>query len=150
MTEYEIADLALSSAELITSQYAIGQNQGSLIVDNLTLFYSLLFGYLLAAYAVGKKLSTVQTAILTVLYLAAVIYNRFYGFMLLSQSQIGLSRWDQMVQATSSSELAAATISSPALTAAQSGVLAFVTVFVVLAILASLFFMWSVRHPRDE
>jgi hypothetical protein len=150
MTEYEIADLALSSAELITSQYAIGQNQGGLVVDNLTLFYSLLFGYLLAAYAVGKKLSTVQAAILTVLYLAAVIYNRFFGFMLLSESMLGVSSWDQMMQATSPSEVATAAISSPAMTADQSGVLAFVTVFVVLAVVASLFFMWSVRHPRDE
>ena len=149
MTEYEIADLALSSAELVKSQSAIALTQGGLIVDNLTLFYSLLFGYLLAAYAVGKKLSTVQAAILTVLYLAAVIYNRFYGFILLRESQFTMSRGEQMIQATSPSEVATAAISLPALTEDQSSVLAFVIVFVVLAVLASLFFMWSVRHPKE-
>ena len=150
MTEYEIADLALSGAELIKTQSAINLNQGSLIVENLTLFYSLLFGYLLAAYAAGKKLSTMQAAILTGLYLSAVAYNRFYGFILLTQSLFGMSRTHQMWQATSSSELATAATSSHALTAAQTGIMAFTTAFIVLAVLASLLFMWSVRHPREE
>lgn len=150
MTEYEIADLALSGAELIKTQSAINLNQGSLIVENLTLFYSLLFGYLLAAYAAGKKLSTMQAAILTGLYLSAVAYNRYYGFILLTQSLFGMSRSHQMWQATSSSELATAATSSHALTAEQTGILAFTTTFIVLAVLASLLFMWSVRHPRAD
>jgi hypothetical protein len=150
MTEYEIADLALSGAELIKTQSAINLNQGSLIVDNLTLFYSLLFGYLLAAYAAGKKLSTMQAAILTGLYLAAVAYNRFYGFILLTESQFQISRTYQMWQATSWQEIVTAVTSSPALTAQQTGILAYTTAFIVLSVLASLLFMWSVRHPREE
>jgi hypothetical protein len=149
MTEYEIADLALSGAELIKTQSAINLNQGSLIVDNLTLFYSLLFGYLLAAYAAGKKLSTMQAAILTGLYLAAVAYNRFYGFILLTESQFQISRTYQMWQATSWQEIVTAVTSSPALTAQQTGIMAYTTAFIVLAVLASLLFMWSVRHPRE-
>jgi hypothetical protein len=150
MTEYEIADLALSGAELIKTQSAINLNQGSLIVDNLTLFYSLLFGYLLAAYAAGKKLSTMQAAILTGLYLAAVAYNRFYGFILLTESQFQISRTYQMWQATSWQEIVTAVTSSPALTAQQTGIMAYTTAFIVLAVLASLLFMWSIRHPKDE
>jgi hypothetical protein len=149
MTEYEIADLALSGAELIKTQSAINLNQGSLIVENLTLFYSLLFGYLLAAYAAGKKLSTMQAAILTGLYLAAVAYNRFYGFILLTESQVQMSRTYQLWQATSWQEIVTAVTYSPALTAQQTAIMAYTTAFIVLAVLASLLFMWSVRHPRE-
>jgi hypothetical protein len=150
MTEYEIADLALTSAELVQAQTAILQNAGSVIVSNLTLFYTLLFGYLLAAYAAGKKLSTVQAAILTLLYLAAVVYNRFYGLLALSEAQLNYLRMSQMLQATSSSEFATAAISFPSNTADNTAILTFATVFLVLAVLASLFFMWSVRHPSAE
>ena len=48
MTEYKIADLALSNTALIQNQVSIIQVYGSLIISNLTLSYSLVFGYLLA------------------------------------------------------------------------------------------------------
>jgi hypothetical protein len=52
---------------VVRAQSTIIQMNGSLIIDNLPLFYSLVFGYLLAAYVIGTKLTNVQTGILTVL-----------------------------------------------------------------------------------
>jgi hypothetical protein len=150
MTEYEIADLALSNASLIKEQAFLMQEGGGLVVDNLTLFYSLLFGYLLAAYAIGQKLSRIQVSILTILYLAAVAYNRFFGFIIFRESLLQQSVTDEMLKATSSPTLASAAILTPDLTSVQAGMLAFVMSFVAMAVLASLLFMWSVRHPRED
>ena len=138
MTEYEIAALAATNTSLLQAQGSLIQAQGTLVIDNLTLYYSLLFGYLPAAYAIGKKLSTIQTMVLTVLYLAAVIYNRIYGFAVLTA----------MFQLENQFSVMTGTLDTASQTAEQSSMLTFVTSFVVLSILASLFFMWSIRHSK--
>jgi hypothetical protein len=40
------------------------------------------------------------------------------------------------------------TLETSTQTAEQGGMLAFVTSFVVMSILASLYFMWSIRHSK--
>jgi hypothetical protein len=138
MTAYEIADLALSNTALIQNQVSIIQANGSGIISNLTLFYSLVFGYLLAAYIVGKQLTTTQTIILSLLYLAAVIYNRISAFEIYLAYIYSFNTLEEMAGQP-----------MPRGTATE-GSLALITVFVILSILASLFFMWSVRHPKAE
>jgi hypothetical protein len=44
MTEYEIAALAAANTSIIQAQGSLMQAQGTLVIDNLTLYYSLLFG----------------------------------------------------------------------------------------------------------
>jgi uncharacterized membrane protein len=138
MTEYEIADLALSNTALIQNQASYIQANGSLIISNLTLFYSLVFGYLLAAYIVGKQLTTTQITILSLLYLAAVIYNRISALEIFIGYIASFNTLEEMVGQP-----------IPRGTATEWS-LALITVFVILSILASLFFMWSVRHPKAE
>ena len=138
MTEYEIADLALSNTALLQNQISIIQAHGSMIISNLTLFYSLVFGYLLAAYIVGKQLTTTQTIILSLLYLAAVIYNRVSALEVFMAYISSINTLEEMAGQP-----------IPRVTATE-GSLALITVFVILSILASLFFMWSVRHPKAE
>lgn len=138
MTEYEIADLAASNAELFQGLYSLLQGQGSLIVDNLTLFYSLVFGYLIAAYAIGEKLTKIQALILTLLYLAAVTYNRISGWIIFSGM---MDLQDEM------EKMLGMPISRGVTT--QEGLIV-VTVFVILSILGSLYFMWSIRNPKTE
>jgi len=138
MTDYEIADLAASNTQLFQGLFSLLQMQGSLIIQNLTLFYSLVFGYVLAAYVVGRKLTTVQAVILSVLYLAAAIYNRLSGVIIVG-GMIELNRqMDEMLGMVAPKGLMS-----------QEGQVV-IAVFVILSILASLYFMWSVRHPKTE
>jgi hypothetical protein len=138
MTEYEIADLAISNAALIQTQGSMIQVNGSLIIDNLTLFYSLVFGYLLAAYIIGQKLTKIQTVILTVLYLVAVSYNRVSAWFIFKGF---ISSWDRMDEMIGTS--------LPRGMATRES-LYLVTIFIVVSVLASLYFMWSVRNPKTE
>ena len=140
MTEYEIAALAATNTSLIQAQASIIQAQGTLVIDNLALYYSLLFGYLLAAYAIGKKLTSIQTLVLTALYLSAVSYNRFYGFMVLKSMFVTENQMSEMLGATA----------TPAQLMVQKGMLTFVSAFVIMSILASLYFMWSIRHSKAQ
>ena len=68
MTDYEIADLALSTQEIFWQLSQLGQGSTERIYDLLQEFGNLLFGYLMVSYFVGAQLTRVQTAILTVLY----------------------------------------------------------------------------------
>jgi hypothetical protein len=140
MTEYEIAILAATNTSILQAQGSIIQAQGTLVVETLTLYYSLLFGYLLAAYAIGKKLTTIQTVVLTMLYLAAVTYNRFYGFIVLKELFVLENKMNEMLGTTA----------TPVQVMEQEGMLIFVSTFVIISILASLYFMWSIRHSREE
>jgi len=76
MTEYEIADLALSTQEGIRQQVGLVQEQASLALSSLSVYFSLIFGYLLAAYFVVANLTRAQNVILTLLYLSTIFLNR--------------------------------------------------------------------------
>jgi hypothetical protein len=138
MTEYEIADLAISNTALIQTQLLLIQGSSSQIISNLTLFYSLVFGYLLVAYVIGGQLTRTQVSILSTLYLVAAAYNRISGYSIFSGM---LHTFDGLEELTGTA--------IPRFTATED-FLMLVTVFVVLSILGSLYFMWSVRHPREE
>ena len=69
MTEYEIASLALEQAAGIRDQSELLQGQVGLIIENLSMFITVLFGYLVVAYFVAKALTRVQVSILNFLYL---------------------------------------------------------------------------------
>ena len=138
MTEYEIADLAISNTALMQTQFLLIQGHSSQIISNLTLFYSLVFGYLLVAYVIGGQLTRTQVSILSILYLAAVAYNRISGYAMYNGLIFAFEGMEELTGAT-----------ARPITATENS-LALVTVFIVLSILGSLYFMWTVRHPREE
>ena len=114
------------------------QSSSSSIIANLTLFYSLVFGYLIVAYVIGGQLTRTQVSILSALYLAAVAYNRISGYAIYNGLIFAFEGMEELTGAA-----------ARPITATENS-LALVTVFIVLSILGSLYFMWTVRHPREE
>jgi hypothetical protein len=138
MTEYEIADLALSTQEGIWEQVGLLQAQGGLMLTSMSVYFSLIFGYLLVAYFVGANLTRAQNVILAALYLLTMTLNRtvflniqlggqelYIGFMDLNPDTTVLFLFTD-----------AGVVSASAVFAAT--------------IIATLYFMWRVRHPKAE
>ena len=134
MTEYEIADLAFSTQELFFQQWQLGQGIAERAFDGIQQFGQLLFGYLIVAYFVGAKLTKVQLAILNVLYLIwqfrVFVTLRILG----ANADILLGEMREI---------------SPELTPDAPSMSYFLAVHTAM-ILASLYFMWSIRHPKTE
>jgi len=136
MTEYEIADLAVSTQAIFFQQLELAQGMGDRSVGLIQQFGNLLFGYLIVAYFVGASLTRVQTAILTTLYLAwqarvsAMLYGIFANLAVLLEEM------------AETSPDATHRITVPSL----------MPTYLLLAgvTLASLYFMWSIRHPKKE
>jgi hypothetical protein len=138
MTEYELADLALSTQEGIRQQVGLVQEQASLAIASLAVYFSLIFGYLLVAYFVGANLTRAQNVILTLLYIASMILNRS-GML-----SIQLGGKDLIIDWMELSPDA-----RPVFLFSDAGVVIVLTV-VAASIAASLYFMWRVRHPKTE
>ena len=134
MTEYEIADLAVSTQANLLQQWELLQGFGDRGFDLIQQFGNLLFGYLIVVYFIGAELTRVQSIILTALYLfwqvrlAALLYGISFnaGTLLAEMKKI-----------------------SPDINFAIPSLLWIYTLLFCLTI-ASLHFMWSVRHPKTE
>jgi hypothetical protein len=138
MTEYEIADLALSTQEGIRQQASLVQAQGSVALSSIAGFTSVLFGYLIVAYFVGASLTRAQSIALTLLYLFFMILNRaqFVVIMLGGQNLLkGLMEINPNAM--------------PQPLWSDAGIVV-TEVIVAAMIAASLYFMWSMRHPNPE
>lgn len=136
MSEYEIADLAASTQAVFFQQLEIAQGMGDRVLGLVQQFGNLLFGYLLVAYFVGANLTRVQTAILTTLYLAwqARVSAVLYGI-----SANATVLLEEMAETSPDTTLR---LTVPSL----------MPTYLLLAgvTLASLYFMWSIRHPKKE
>ena len=144
MTEYEIADLALSTQEgireqisLVQTQIGLVQEELSLVLTGITMFYTLLFGYLIVAYFIGANLTRGQTIMLTLLYSCTVLLNRSSGW-----NAMGTVRELRL-------DLFQLSPDAPKILLDSDGAIAAITVVVVALYVASLYFMWGVRHPKD-
>lgn len=123
MTEYEILDLISNDSEQMAIQFSI--------------YLSVMSGYLLVAYFAGEKLTTVQVLILSGLFLFATVAE-VWGFHL-TLSHIG--------------ELLAKKAELGPLSAYEEGIDDNGYPWAIamsIGIIAALYFMWSVRHPRLE
>jgi len=139
MTEYEIADLAASKAMQLQGGASLIQVQMGTVGDGIQLFMSVLFGFLAAAYFIGAQLERRQALIFSALYLMWQIWTL---------AAIA-SRSFMMLQLTASfGELSG----GQAEFIANIPLTLVVTLMTILpgALFASLFFMWSVRHPKKE
>ncbi len=134
MTEYEIADLAVSTQELFIQQWQLGQGAAERVFDLTQQFGNLLFGYLIVAYFVGAKLTKVQLAILNVLYLIWQLRIFVTLSIVSGNADILLGEMRKI---------------SPELTPDAPSVSSAFALLTIL-ILASLYFMWSIRHPKKE
>ncbi|MEH6584871.1 MAG: hypothetical protein V7754_23345 [Halioglobus sp.] len=136
MTEYELADLEFSKTELLL--HTIEMTDG-----NIEIFGVYLFGYLLVAYFIGATLSRPQVIVLNVIYVLFTGYQllRVFGGILLSDLHEGdlLELLEQRHG-----------VAYPSLDIVNFEWAATITILHVFAVIASLYFMWSVRHPKAE
>ena len=122
MTEYEMADL-LTSTTLAA-------------VETFSTYISLTVAYLVATYLVGQKLTTAQMTTVSILYVvtASIVVWALYSYM---------SRVVPIADALEVINPGVNYGAQPMTRDILSGVMA-------LGILASLNFMWGVRHPKAD
>jgi hypothetical protein len=134
MTEYEIADLAVSTQELFWQEWQAAQGTFQLVLDLSERFMTVLFGYLIVAYFIGAKLTSVQAGIMSMLYLFWLWRLSIAIYTLSDTGKVILSEMEK---------------TSPDLVVAIPSVWNLIFLYSILT-LASLYFMWSVRHPKTE
>ena len=124
MTEYEIGEMMHNQ---MGQMWQAGQ-----------MYFTLVSAYLAASYLVGANLTRAQASIISILYLVWVTV------VVLGQVTSGLSLM--------SIENALHEMNSIALPyGARSLLSMYLFMFVQIAgVLASLWFMWSIRHPKAE
>ena len=123
MTEYELLDLMGNTIDSMGSCF--------------TIYLSIISGYLVVAYFIGDKLTLPQTVIIGILFI--------FGAGL---QVCGIHAYQIAVQEflTQKAEIAPLTDYQSAVLNNNGG-----TIFAVLmacGIIASLYFMWSIRHPK--
>ena len=131
MIAYDAWDLAQSAYGNTLAAYAI--------------FLSITFGYLVAAYLVGREFTTTQFRLLTTLFLvvtATLIWSMSaYTYAGNAFSQLG----NEMVEAARNERLPTAVWST---THVRSWIPEFFALINSLTVFGSIFFMWNVRRPK--
>lgn len=123
MTEYEMADILMSRFATMTDQAA--------------LYFALISGYLVVAYLAGTRLTRLQVVVVNSLF---VIWT--LGLL------VG---WSTSVEAALELETALFQSGSKAVTSNANFTSAYSFSLVqLIGIIASLIFMWSVRHPKAK
>jgi len=142
MTEYEIADLAFSRQMEIQGLGHSLMAMLGLISESVTIYMSVLFGYIAAAYFVGGELKRVQLWLFTALY---IFWQLLTVSTIAFRSQAG-ALMNGRIQTLIKGDPAETQIAANAgLWIGNS-----VVTMLIMALLASLYFMWSVRHSKTE
>ena len=134
MTEYEIADLAASTQAIFWQQWQVAQGSFENMLSIMERLITVLFGYLIVAHFIGAKLSRVQAGIMTALYLFWL--SRLFMVLGILANNANII-FDEMRKI------------SPIFTVSIPSLLMLYFLLSMLT-LASLYFMWSVRHPKTE
>ena len=138
MTEYEVASLALDQASAIREQVTLRQTQAEILTGVATTFWSVLFAYIAVAYFAGTALTRLQVCILNFLYSLIVIW-------------LVASYWGAHSAATYQYlELLELQPNRGMPFAWRAEVRYFGFALQALSTLASLWFMWTVRHPAEK
>jgi hypothetical protein len=138
MTEYEMADLAASKVFEIQGGISLFQTATSMLTDIVLQYMNILFAYIIAAYFIGANLGKRQVWILTTLY---VLFQTWMIAVFVTRGYLsGLILEDLL-------ELQGGSVASLAPSSAFRTIFA---ALLVAALFASLYFMWSVRHPKAE
>jgi len=120
----------MTEAELLEA----ASNNWSIVISLLTIFISVISGYLVVAYLAGKELNTQQAALVNALYGAFVGFCVYAIYMFSSAA---------VEQAKLAFELSTQRSMAP------SEVIPFVFVSInIPIILASYKFMWDIRHSK--
>ena len=125
MTEYEMTDIIMSRFGHMT--------------DQASLYFALVSGYLITAYIVGARLTRLQVTVVNTLYCLWTV-GILWGYINTVSDTIELERAIRGAGATP----AAGKISDSTFAAYSFAIVQ------AIGIIASLIFMWSVRHPKTE
>jgi hypothetical protein len=145
MTEYEQAALTIMKYEHNLSVLARLDNQQELVAIYGSIYLTLLFGYLVVAYLIGKNLTRVQVSIFNVLYCMSILgslsimaggYAGMAGYWEYSRILLQELGRDRVIP------LAAGLMS-------ENFIIATMTIN-FCSLMASLYFMRSIRHPKTE
>ena len=104
--------------------------------DILSFYVTITTGYLIAAYLVGRKLGRLQITIISFLYVGMASIASYAIFAWTARA---VHFATMHASADPMSGVYPGKYASPAL-----------TIFLVIGILASLKFMWDIRHPKEE
>jgi hypothetical protein len=146
MTEYEALDLQMQRWELLN------QNEEMLLLV-LTLYLTIMFAYLVAAFFAGAKLSKGQVIIGSVIFTAAAAFTVSQIVSYLSEMNAQGAAIGQHYIAMAS-EFNKPNYAELAKDISRNAIFdwsdAVIISLLVSGIVASLYFMWSVRHPKEE
>lgn len=123
MTEFELYSLSYEAVQIIQAE------EGT--------FFTLLFGYLLAAHYLGEKISKIQLIILNCMYLATVFGLVFNMWIAWGDTY----RWLRAAETGAIPELIVVGF--------QPHIIGAITIYIAL-VMASLYFMVTVRKPKTE
>jgi len=141
MTEYEIADLALSKTFEAVGLGELYQAQLDSILGLVQQFMSVLFGFLAAAYFIGASLNRKQVVIFTSLYTVWQVWTIIHHTIRHYSAQVTFEKLREL-----------GVIENPhGMTDFLPQLSAF-TQFLLLcaALLASLYFMWDTRRSKAD
>ena len=131
MTEYEMTDIIMSRFSNMTEQ--------------ASLYFALVSGYLITAYLIGGRLTRLQVSVVNGLFILWTVgiasgYNTSVAAVVELETAIG-----HLNSRTISDNLGAGALGSGNALSAH-----LFTIVQLIGIIASLVFMWSVRHPKTK
>ena len=140
MTEYEIADLAISKSMELQGMGTVLLNQIQSSGDIIQQFMTVLFAYLIAAHLIGASLSKIQVIIFTTLY----TLWQFWTLALFAVRGIGIGVTLDSISALEQSRGGG----TPNSYMPSSMVIIIQITLLAAALAASLYFMWEVRRSK--
>ena len=139
MTEYEIADLAASKAFEFQGAVSLLQVQSTTVGEATQQFMYALFAFLVATYFVGAGLNRRQTWVFTGIYILWQIHT------------ISILVTRSLLLINISEGLTKLVDPPPPLLGWLPWVLSSTSLFLLtIALVASIYFMWSTRHSKTE
>ncbi|MEH6550049.1 MAG: hypothetical protein V7711_17250 [Pseudomonadales bacterium] len=139
MSELEAAQLGHVQFEQAGIVLALAQSQVSITITQIIYSNTLLAGYLVAAYLVGANLSRMHVSILNSFF--AVTYVQIAHQVI----ENTFAAREMTLAYLELSNVAAALPITMSLEYIGFGIITFTAVLV-----AALYFMWSIRHPKTE
>lgn len=138
MTEYEIADLAVSQAANRLALVSLMQAQFGTVIEGLQQFMTILFSYIAAAYLAGGRMGIFQV------WMLSILYAFWQVWMIASIALRGAVLYQLTEKFIEEGGGTSIVLDAPTFLRPVSLAL------LVTALTASLYFMWSVRQVRTE
>ena len=131
MTEFELGIIRNSDREIIL---LLGEG----VATHITIYFTIVSAFLVVAFMAGQKLTTLQVYITTTLYsLAYILETLVLASYLTSHYYSEIAYRDNYPGAHTGFT-------------SEMGLLYMLSALAIMTFVASLWFMWSVRHPKPE